>query len=189
MLPLLNCIQSTWGLIVTPKALDPTGRISHTWNRLQELFIAHVREPELQHLDLPDAPNRASWENRKNYLKMSYMEAAAMPTVHTHLVNQLPPFPKGVYSGHRVVVVAGGRYSEFASTSLGILRLVDGRLPVKVWIVDPSKERDDWCEQLAGEGMVCRFLSDYIADMSIFRVPTSTNHSYYFSLRLPRFYS
>ena len=168
MLPLLQNVQPACGPIVTPKALDPAGRVSHTWNHIQDLFIVHKPEPELQHVNFPEGPDSGSWENRKDYLKITYMEAAAMRTMHSHLVNQLPSFPKGEYSGRGIVLVAGGRYSEFASTSLGMLRLVGSRVPVEVWMVDPSEERAGWCDQLAREGMGCRFLSDYIADMSMF---------------------
>ncbi len=168
MLPLLSNIQPSCGPIVSPKALDPAGRLSHTWNHLQDLYVSHRPEPELQHVNFPEGPAGGTWETRRDYLKMSYMEAAAMRTVHSHLVNKLPTFPQGTYSGRGVVIVAGGKYSEIAATTLGMLRLVGSRLPVEVWMADPNEEKNGWCKQLVDEGMVCRFLSDYVADMSIF---------------------
>ena len=67
-------------------------------------------------------------------------------------------------------MLAGGHYSEFAATALGMLREVGSKLPVEVWVKDASEEEPGWCVELAKEGMACRRLDDYL-DMSVFTHP------------------
>lgn len=59
-------------------------------------------------------------------------------------------------------MLAGGRYSGFAPTGLGMLRETGSSLPVEVWMKDHSEEKQGWCQELLREGMACRFLGDYM---------------------------
>ncbi|KAL8872358.1 MAG: hypothetical protein Q9174_002000 [Haloplaca sp. 1 TL-2023] len=59
-------------------------------------------------------------------------------------------------------MLAGGKYTAFATTGLGMLREVGSELPVEVWVKDGTEENDEWCKELAKEGMACRRLSDYM---------------------------
>ena len=67
-------------------------------------------------------------------------------------------------------MLAGGSYSEFAATSLGMLRQVGSKLPVEVWAKDSSEETPGWCAELAKEGIACRRLADYM-DMTHLKHP------------------
>ena len=89
---------------------------------------------------------------------------------HKEVMNSLPTYPQGKFSGRGVVMLAGGRYSEFAATSLGMLREVGSKLPVEIWARDTDEEMPGWCEELEREGMACRRLSDHM-EMKVFKHP------------------
>ena len=67
-------------------------------------------------------------------------------------------------------MLAGGRYTEFAATSLGMLREMGSKLPVEVWSKDESEEINGFCDEIRAEGMACRRLADYM-DLSLLRHP------------------
>lgn len=87
------------------------------------------------------------------------------------LVETLPDYPEEVYAGRGVVMVAGGRYSEYASTTLGMLRRSGSRLPVEMWLKDSFEEEEGWCDELAVDGINCRYLGDYLGEMMAFPNP------------------
>ena len=58
--------------------------------------------------------------------------------------------------------MGGGNYSEFAATSLGMLRHVGSELPVELWMKNNIEAQSEWCNELAREGVACRLLSDYM---------------------------
>ena len=60
-------------------------------------------------------------------------------------------------------MLAGGRYSEYAATALGMLREVGSQLPVEVWMKDHTEQNVEWCAELEKEGMACRLLEDYMS--------------------------
>lgn len=59
-------------------------------------------------------------------------------------------------------MLAGGHYSEYAVTALGVLRESGSTLPVEVWRRDEREEKHEWCDEISAEGMACRRLSDYL---------------------------
>ncbi|KAI4174048.1 MAG: hypothetical protein LQ343_002612 [Gyalolechia ehrenbergii] len=99
---------------------------------------------------------------------MTIPEAMFMRKKHASVVQSLPTYPAGAFAGRGIVVLAGGKYSEIAATTLGMIRLLGSRLPVEVWMVDRIEEKEAWCEELSPQGIVCRFISDYSPDMSAF---------------------
>lgn len=95
-------------------------------------------------------------------LNLTSSEAHATRIEHMSVVRHLPPYPEDQFAGKGIIMLAGGKYSEFAATSLGMLRAVGSTLPVEVWMKDKSEELDGWCAELAKDGMSCRRLQDYM---------------------------
>ena len=141
--------------------------MSQQWNRLQELFDAHQPNLGIERADFAGGQlAKATAELLANYLDMTAEEADHIRREHAVIVESLPVYPEGVFNGRGVVILAGGKYSEFAATTLGMLRLVGSRLPVEVWMIDVTEEKAGWCDHLARQGMACRFVSEHIKDMS-----------------------
>ncbi|CAL8574348.1 mannosyltransferase [Xanthoria parietina] len=104
-----------------------------------------------------------------DYLDMTSDEAQFMRDEHASVVQALPDYPLGAFSGRGITILAGGKYSEIAATTLGMTRLLGSRLPVEIWMIDRVEAQEGWCDEMAAQGgMVCRFVSDYIQDMSAF---------------------
>lgn len=59
-------------------------------------------------------------------------------------------------------MLAGGRYNMYAATALGVIRETGSKLPVEVWMNDTADEKDGFCDELAKDGMVCKWLSDVV---------------------------
>lgn len=93
---------------------------------------------------------------------MSESDARATRDNHVAVTKKLLSYPQGLYSGRGIVMLAGGRYSGYAATGLGMLREIGCTLPVEVWMKDKKEEKSGWCQELRKEGMVCRRLSDYM---------------------------
>ena len=106
----------------------------------------------------------------RDHLNLSEAEVHATRIAHTEVVRNIAPYPLDLFSGRGVVMLAGGHYSEFAATGLGMLREVGSKLPVEVWMKDSTEEKEGWCDELKKEGMACRKLSDYM-DMSALKHP------------------
>ena len=94
-----------------------------------------------------------------------------MRGMHSNFIKEIPTYPELGYRGRGIVLVAGGRYAEYASTTLGMLRLMGSQLPIEVWLKDHAEEEDGWCDELAQEGIGCRYMDDYIKDQSAFTRP------------------
>lgn len=163
---------STCDSIDVPPALDYNGQIWESWIHLEHLFKKFEPHMELAHRDFPDGQTvQPSEDILSQFLNMSFADAEAMRQNHQSLLEELPEYPEQVYQGRGVVMVAGGRYSEYSATTLGMLRLLGSRLPVEVWLKDSIEEEDGWCDELAEEGISCRFLSDYLGEMTAFAHP------------------
>lgn len=72
-------------------------------------------------------------------------------------------------------MVAGGGYSECAAITLGMLHLMESRLPVEMWLKDTIEEEDGWCDKLVEDGISFRYMSDYLGDMAAFPNPYQYN--------------
>ena len=150
----------------SPQVLTPL------WQSLQDLFDTHPTSPA--HLDHPrhgagaEAPAR---EKLGSFFNLTDDEASATRNAHRQVLAKLPQYPTGQFSGRGVIILAGGRFSEYAATSLGMLREVGSQLPVEVWIKDEKEDIPGWCEELELEGMSCRRLSDYMD-------PATLKHAY-----------
>lgn len=144
--------------IKAPPAQD--GRfLANLWDTLQPLFDQH--KPDPAHINKPLLDKFPDKDILGSFFNLTNEEAENTRAKHMELLRKLPPYPQGHFGGRGVVVLAGGRYSEFAATSIGMLRASGSKLPVEVWLNDDGDEA--WCNELPPEGMVCRRLTDYMS--------------------------
>lgn len=130
---------------------------------MQAVYDAHPPRPldlTLKHFDsLTDFP---PLDAILTHTKISLEDAQAARQSHVEVTKQLVSYPSQLFSGQGIVMLAGGRYTAFATTGLGMLREMGSNLPVEVWVKDETEENEGWCQELAMEGMTCRRLSDYM---------------------------
>lgn len=137
--------------------------LSQLWNELQIIFDDHPPHPlTLRQKKFDTGGEFPNVEAIKNQTKISKPDAEATRNSHVEVTKKLVPYPKGLYLGRGIVMLAGGRYSDYASTGLGMLREIGCKLPVEVWMKDKEEEKPGWCDELRDEGMACRRLSDYM---------------------------
>ncbi|MCJ1313714.1 hypothetical protein MMC25_007394 [Agyrium rufum] len=136
-------------------------KVKQTWSTLKAIFDEHgpvpSELPKPKHKGDGDFPSK---EKLKHFINTTEDEVHRSRIEHETVLRHIPPYPERLFSGKGVVMLAGGRYSEFAATSLGMLREVGSRLPVEVWMKDESENFEGWCDELEREGMLCRKLSD-----------------------------
>ena len=145
--------------------------VSALWHGLKTLFDEHGPTPS--HIDQPhhDIQKMPTKETLDSFFNLTKEEAEVTRANHKIVQEKLREYPKGLFSGRGVVVLAGGRFSEYAATSLGMLREMGSKLPVEVWMKDETEDIPGWCEELETEGMSCRYLTDYMD-------PTVLKHNY-----------
>lgn len=140
-----------------------TAAISEIWSNLQEMFDAHPPQPlTLGQPKFHTGGKFPDIELIRNQLNISTSDAQATRDSHVEVTKNLLPYPSGLFSGRGIVMLAGGRYSGYASTGLGMLRELGSTLPVEVWMKDQTEEKPGWCDELEQEGMACRRMSDYM---------------------------
>ncbi|KAL8736345.1 MAG: hypothetical protein Q9181_002473 [Wetmoreana brouardii] len=134
-----------------------------TWETLQAIYDAHPPQPldlALNHFNsLSEFP---SLDAIKTHTKISIEDAQAARKSHVEVTKKLLKYPTQLFSGQGIVMLAGGRYTAFATTGLAMLRELGSELPVEVWVKDETEEHEGWCKELENEGMACRRLSDYM---------------------------
>ncbi|KAL8852573.1 MAG: hypothetical protein Q9221_002569 [Calogaya cf. arnoldii] len=153
-----------------PPIGEPSPQVAEQWVQLQELFDSHPPNLIMERGDFEGGQlAKATVQLLADYLDMSSSEAQAMRDEHARVLEALPDYPLGAFSGRGIIILAGGKYSEIAATTLGMTRLLGSRLPVEIWMIGRVEAQEGWCDELAAQGgMVCRFVSDYIQDMSAF---------------------
>ncbi|KAL8831219.1 MAG: hypothetical protein Q9170_005390 [Blastenia crenularia] len=177
-IPCSKELQRPCESIAIPAIQKPSPQVSEQWSELQELFEAHPPNLAMRREDFQGGPmTEPSVSLLADYLDMTFQEARVMRREHSSVVQDLPEHPAGAFAGRGIVVLAGGRYSEIAATTLGMIRLLGSRLPVEVWMIDRIEEKEKWCDELSPQKIECRFISDYISDMSAF--------SHHYQLKIP----
>jgi hypothetical protein len=58
----------------------------------------------------------------RHQTKVKAVEAEATRESHEEVKNNIPPFLEEFYSGQGIIMLAGGKYSDYASAGLGVLR-------------------------------------------------------------------
>jgi len=161
----LTCDSSRYQLshsVPVPKPAD-SRVISQTWKSLQDSFDAHPPQPlTLTQKSFENSKDFPSIEAIKNYTIISQEDAEASRDSHVEILRSIPPYPRNVFSGRGIVMLAGGRYSSFATTGLGMLREIGSKLPIEVWVKDHTEEKEGSCDEIKKEGMACRRISDYM---------------------------
>ena len=148
--------------ILLPKPPDKE-HLSRTWKTLQTVFQTYPPQPlNLTLKTFRSISEFPSLEDIKNHTHVSEEDVQAARTSHVEVTKKLPSYPEHVFSGRGIVMLAGGRYSGFATTGLSMLREIGSQLPIEVWVKDQSEEKKGWCNELAKEGTACRRLSDYM---------------------------
>lgn len=133
------------------------------WKTLKTIYDAHPPRP--LNLDLKTFDSISVFpplEAIKTHTNISSADAEAARSSHVAVTKELVPYPSDLFAGQGIVILAGGRYTGFATTGLGMLREIGSKLPIEVWVKDQSEEREEWCAELAKEGVACRRLSDYM---------------------------
>lgn len=163
--PLLICQAPTHEhsqYIQLPKTPDKL-QLSRTWKTLQAIYDAHPPRPLNLTLKTFDSISTfPSLDAIKTHTTISSDDAQAARQSHIEVTKKLVSYPSQLFSGQGIVILAGGRYTGFATTGLSMLREIGSKLPIEVWVKDQSEEREDWCTELAKEGVACRRLSDYM---------------------------
>lgn len=137
--------------------------LSETWKTLRDIFDAHPPQPlTLKKITFKSAEHFPDIDLIKNHTDISLADAEATRLSHVEVIKKLPSYPAGAFSGRGIIMLAGGRYSDYAATGLGMLREINCRLPIEVWMKDEKEEKAGWCDELRDEGMVCRRVSDYM---------------------------
>lgn len=150
--------------------LNPHGPVSKPWTELHQLFDSHSPRYARVEAATSTKPHLSANKVLKMPLPSTVPEASVLRSIHEDLVAHLPHQPPpDLYKSRGIVMMGGEGKDEFAATSLGMLRLLGSQLPVELWYLDKTSTRPGWCKQLAGEGIACRFLSDYVTNvMGIF---------------------
>lgn len=145
-----------------PPAVPPA-TLSRIWKDLQVIFDAHPPHPlTLGQPKFHTGGKFPDIELIRNQTTISKSDAEATRNSHVEVTQKIPSYPEHTYAGRGIVMLAGGRYSDYASTGLGMLRELGSTLPVEVWMKDEKEEKPEWCQELEGEGMACRRMSDYM---------------------------
>ena len=141
--------------ITVPAALSPQGPVKDIWKHLHHAFETHA----------PFAASDGDWTGPP--IPTSATQATHLRAIHAHLIPLLPAFPQSLYNGRGIVVLAGGSRSEFAATSLGMLRLLGNQLPVELWFLSPRDGSAEWCRELRTQAIACRYFADYMGPLAI----------------------
>ncbi|KAL8962826.1 MAG: hypothetical protein Q9193_000830 [Seirophora villosa] len=163
--PALICQPSTHEHplhISLPREPDKV-QLSHVWKTLKKIYDTHPPQPlDLDLKTFSSLSDFPSLEAIKTHTNISLADVRAARNSHVEVTKKLGGYPNNLYSGRGIVILAGGRYTGFATTGLGMLREIGSKLPIEVWVKDQSEEREEWCVELAREGVACRRLSDYM---------------------------
>ena len=148
--------------IVIPKTPNVKA-LAKTWKSLQNTFDQNKPQPlDLSLKTFASISEFPSLEDIKTHTPLSVVDAQASRDSHVEVVSRLPEYSENLYKGRGIVILAGGKFSGFATTGMGMLREMGSALPVEVWLKDKKEEKAGWCNDIEADGMVCRRLSDYM---------------------------
>ncbi|KAL9601776.1 MAG: hypothetical protein Q9219_002266 [cf. Caloplaca sp. 3 TL-2023] len=138
-------------------------QLARIWKTLKGIYDAHPPQPlDLTLKTFASLSEYPSLDAIKSHTTITSEDAQTARKSHVEVTKKLVPYPTQLFSGQGIVILAGGRYTGFATTGLGMLREIGSKLPVEVWVKDQTEEHEEWCSELANEGVVCRRLSNYM---------------------------
>ena len=133
------------------------------WQSLHNTFEQNKPQPLNLGLRTFDSMTTfPSLEAIQSHTHLEMVDVEATRRSHVEVVKNIPPYPENLYKGRGIVILAGGRFSPFATTGMGMLREIGSSLPVEIWMKDKQEEKPGWCKDILQDGMVCRRLSDYM---------------------------
>ena len=148
---------------------DDARQLAELWSHLTTIFHAHPPSPRRLIRPIRDRPSNRdidayTIENADDALYLTSEQADRTQKAHHQVLAKLerldaasPP-----WHGRGIVILAGGRYSHIATTTISILRLYHhSQLPVEVWIGNDGNENQDWIEEMRRLGVCVRWLADY----------------------------
>ena len=148
--------------IVIPRN-PPVKALAKTWRSLQTTFDQNKPQPlDLKLKTFASISEFPPLEDIKTHTPLLMVDAQASRNSHAEVVSKLPEYSENLYEGRGIVILAGGKFSGFATTGMGMLREMGSALPVEVWMKDKKEEKAGWCKDIEQDGMVCRRLSDYM---------------------------
>ena len=141
--------------------------LSDLWHKLSTTFHDYPPSPRRilrPHIGRPSDINEFTIEEADHASGLTREHAKQTRKAHRHVLTKLleleavsPP-----WNGRGIVILAGGRYSHVASTTISILRLYHrSRLPVEIWMGNDGAEDDEWIEEMRRMGVSVRWLADY----------------------------
>ena len=164
-----NCDSSRLRLHGTVEPPIPPDRdaISRLWKEIEKNFKDHAPSIELDKIPFKDMRNLPKPEEIRNHTMISEQDASSLRDAHKAVADNLTSYPANLFANKGIIMLAGGRYSGYAPTGLGMLREFGSVLPVELWLRDHTEEKRGWCPELRQEGIACRFLSDYMDLISL----------------------
>lgn len=137
--------------------------LGQLWQSLQTSFDQNKPQPlDLHLVTFESLTVFPPLEDIQSHTHLEKIDAEATRRSHIEVVKNIPPYPETLYKGRGIVILAGGRFSPFATTGMGMLREIGSTLPVEIWMKDKAEEKAGWCKDILQDGMVCRRLSDYM---------------------------
>jgi alpha 1,2-mannosyltransferase len=165
-----SCASSTRASAryIVPPAPANTHFLKSYWRHTESLFDDHPPTPSrLPHYDpwglqKEEGTGYPTKESLNSLLNITDDDANSTRQAHAAVLYDLPLYPEDQFNGRGIVMLGGGTYSQYAATSLGVLRELGSTLPVEVWVTNGTEEIAGWCQELEAEGMSCRRLSDFM---------------------------
>ena len=99
-------------------------------------------------------------------LPIKAAEADEIRSIHSSFHEAIPA-PPDIFTGRGIVLVVGrtGAESEYVATTIGMIRLLESRLPIELWFADEGIIIESgWCQKLVFAGVTCRSISKYVHD-------------------------
>ena len=133
------------------------------WQSLRNSFDQNKPQPlDLSLKTFTSLSEFPTLEAIQSHTHLERVDVEATRRSHIEIVKNIPPYPDHLYKGRGIVILAGGIFSPFATTGMGMLREIGSTLPVEIWMKDKHEEKDGWCKDIRSDGMVCRRLSDHM---------------------------
>lgn len=163
---------------------EQTAALTEMWTSLQSIADGNWPRP-LTGIPRPksqDGVRNISAETLDNLVEFDETDAMASRAAFLNFTQHVPVYPKHLFAGRGVVMIAGGRYSGYAAIALGSLRLTGTTLPVEMWMPHKSDDPDNWCDELLTSGAQCKFFTDYIPSSLLYGPSPQFSHGYQYKV-------
>ena len=141
--------------------------LARFWGDMTDLFYTHPPSPRrllLPSLRRPSHLDGYTIQKADELLMMTDQQALETRKSHLSVTTKLPDYSamSNQFISRGIVILAGGRYTQIATTSIYIIRLYHrSTLPIEVWVPRHSDLNSEWEEEMGQLGVDIRVLSDY----------------------------